>query len=402
MNAPRLIPAVLAVFLVAAGLTAGDLYARRVETQYIHALAPQHFPQKDLGAALQAEAFRQPDLLPIYGSSELTIANPYHGSELFKNYPTGFTIFPVGKAGTTDLIILQDLAAVGSDLRGKKVAISLSAPWFFHTEQAADSYAGNFSALHASALAFSTQLSFPVKQEAARRMLEYPKTLEKDALLRFALQRLAGDSVWDRALYYGAWPVGQLRNLIYRLQDHWETLQAIRRQPKLNPAVAHKPAPLDWTKLLDKAVKEQKQNANNNPFGFDNQQWNKKFKNEVPKQKAKTNRDDQFVKSMLAANEWQDLDLLIRSIREMGGQPLILSMPIQGTYYDYTGVTPQARQAYYAKLSEVTKPYGIPVLDFADKDEDKYFLIDPGAHLSREGWIYYDQTLDRFFHGTLR
>jgi poly-D-alanine transfer protein DltD len=43
----------------------------------------------------------------------------------------------------------------------------------------------------------------------------------------------------------------------------------------------------------------------------------------------------------------------------------------------------------------------VPLLDFAEHDTDKYFLIDPWSHLSRKGWIYFDRALDAFYHDAL-
>ena len=197
---------------------------------------PLVFEQKNTGSALQAEAFRQPDLLPLYGSSEMRVANPYHPSTLLRTYPTGFTVFPVGKPGTTCLAILQDVAAVGPALRGKKVAVSLTPSWFFEGGMLdAAAYAGNFSRLHAGELVFATALSLPLKQGAARRMLQYPATLKGDPLLRFAVGRLAAGSPPSLALYYAALPLGKLQNLILKVQDHVEVIDFILRQPSLEP-----------------------------------------------------------------------------------------------------------------------------------------------------------------------
>ena len=92
-------------------------------------------PVKNQGTALQQAALDTGCLLPIYGSSELNLLQaynrPFHPTNLFHDRPTGFTIFPVGKAEATCLIILQKLAAVGPALQGRKVAISLSPFWFF-------------------------------------------------------------------------------------------------------------------------------------------------------------------------------------------------------------------------------------------------------------------------------
>ena len=132
------------------------------------------FDLKNQGLALQAAAFRQSDLLVIYGSSELEGDNPYHASTVFAAYPTGFTIFPIGRGETTSLVMLQDLAAVGSELHGKKVAISVSPPWFFLHDRTPNFYAPNYSPLHLSALVFDTDFSYSTRQLAVRQLMQSP------------------------------------------------------------------------------------------------------------------------------------------------------------------------------------------------------------------------------------
>jgi len=140
MIARHLLAAVMACSLVGGGLSG---YGRWLEGGAIHSLAPRLFDLKNQGTELTAEAFRHPELLVIYGSSELEQENDYHASTVFKNYPTGFTIFPVGRGATTSLVMLQDLAAVGSEIRGRKVAISVSPPWFFLHDRTPDFYMAN-------------------------------------------------------------------------------------------------------------------------------------------------------------------------------------------------------------------------------------------------------------------
>ncbi|MBV9329621.1 MAG: hypothetical protein JO352_38450 [Chloroflexi bacterium] len=65
-------------------------------------------------------------------------------------------------------MILRHLAAVGSELRGKKVAISVSPPWFFLHDRTPEFCAIDLSLLHLSALVFSTDLSYQTKQLAMR------------------------------------------------------------------------------------------------------------------------------------------------------------------------------------------------------------------------------------------
>lgn len=401
MKSPHLKAAVAAVLLVGVALGGINWYARYLEQRYIHALAPQLFNQKLQGIALQAAAFRQSDLLPLYGSSELEIHSPYHPNVVFRAYPTGFTVFPVGRPGATCLIMLQKLAAVGGDLRGKKVALSVSPDWFFDEMVNESAYAGNFSRLQAFQLIFDNQLSWGLKQRIARRMLQYPATLENAPLLKFALRQLVEGSSRSRTQYALSLPLGKLKAMQFRSQDHWATLMLIREQSRLSPQVPRQADTFDWPLLITQAERERLPLARNNDFGFDNRLWLEKFREEATALHNKRS-DDEFLQKMQGSLEWTDLDLLLQLLKERGAQPLILSAPMHGVYYNYLGVTRTARQVYYDKLQQAAATYKVPLLSFADHDEDKYFCIDPTSHLSRKGWVYYEQALDAFYHGTLQ
>src|ERR1700733_2507768 len=186
----------MAIVLVV--IVAGVYYCDGVEQRYVHALAPDLSEVKLQGVVLQKKAFSQRDLLVLYGSSELAKAMPNNASQFFQDYPTGFRVFPVGQPGTTCLAVLEKVAAVGPDIRGKKVAFSMSPGWFLTQVFDPKWYEGNFSHLQAYELAFSGDLSHGLKRDIARRMLSYPKTLDNQWLLEFTLHRLAADSSLDR------------------------------------------------------------------------------------------------------------------------------------------------------------------------------------------------------------
>ena len=80
---------------------------------------------------------------------------------------------------------------MGDAIRGRKVAFSLSPGWFFTEIFDPKYYEGNFSEMQAAEVAFSDSLSHELKRDIARRMLEFPKTLDGRDFLAFALQKLA-------------------------------------------------------------------------------------------------------------------------------------------------------------------------------------------------------------------
>jgi D-alanine transfer protein len=152
--APHVFSALIACALTIVILCGGRLLATQLERKTVHWIAPRDFFIKNQGLAFERAAARRTDILLLYGSSELIDPIPNRPSDFFSSAPTGFQVCPVGKAGTTSLIILQKLGALGSELRGRKVAISLSASSFLTPALRPEFYAGNFSLPAASGILF--------------------------------------------------------------------------------------------------------------------------------------------------------------------------------------------------------------------------------------------------------
>jgi D-alanine transfer protein len=413
---PHLAPALTAVILGVVALLGFGFYARSLEYHLISALATDEAvieregplaPVKNQGSALQQAALDTEGLLLVYGSSELNLQAAYnrsfHATNLFRDRPTGFTIFPVGKAGTTCLIMLQKLAAVGPALRGRKVAISLSPFWFFERATARpDAYAGNFSDLHAGELAFNTRLSLRLRQDAARRMLQFPETLANRPLLRFALENLADGSSLGLACYDAVLPLGIVHNAILRYQDHWSVLCYLWKHPVRRPSRVGTRGgrPLDWPMLYRQADALYRPLSDNNEFGLDNRKWDRELRQEMQRQRS-TRSDEAFLRTLRENQEWVDLELLLRGLDEVGARPLLLSMPIHGGWYDQLGVTYAARRVYYEELRGIAARHHAPVVDFADHDADRSFCHDSMGHLAPRGLVSYNQVLDNFYHDAI-
>ena len=356
-----------------------------LERRYVHVLAPMLFPEKNQGIALQRIAFGQSDLLPFYGSSELVKPAPNKAADFFRIYPTGFSVFTVGKAGAASLILLQKLSAMGSDLRGKKVVISISPTWFFHQNIPATYYDGNFSLLQAGELIYSRHLSFDLKRDVARRMLEYPKTLEKSVLLAFTLRQLASDSPINRVMYYGTVPFGLLENEILRMQDHCEMLYYICKEWwQLHAHVRHVPQTIDWNRLFADAAAQVRAHNDSDPEPV-----------------GPENGAELFVTGEQNAQEWVDFELLLRGLNELGARPLLLSIPIDGRYFDQFGVGRRFRDLYYKRIRGLAQVHDVPIVDFEGHDLDEDFLAGHHDHLTDKGWLYFDKAFDDFFHDRL-
>lgn len=375
--APHLSSAIIACALTAAILCGARLLAIYLEERTIHSTAPRDFFFKNQGLAFERAAARAPDILLLYGSSELIDPIPNRASDFFSREPTGFEVCPVGKAGTTSLIILQKLAALGSELRGRKIAISLSASSFLKPALKPEFYAGNFSLPAASGTLFGTALDSSLKSEIAKRMLQFPDTLGKDGLLQLAASCLASGRPLDRIILMAIWPLGKLQNTILDLQDHFEALIYI--------LAGGKPVP-NWLRLVHRH-----QVHAGKAFDRDNQQT-ESFDTIWPA------RDAVFRARITATSEWTDLELLFRTLAELKAEPLILSTPIDA--YAARGVSPAAREVYYDRMRELAQRYHFPVIEFEQHDADPAFLIARREHPTPRGWMVYNRALDDFFRKT--
>ena len=386
---PHAFAALLALGLAAITLFAAHRVLIHLEHATIASTAPEIFALKNQGLVFQRAAAHSPNVLPIYGSSELLRpAAPERGSVFFRTAPTGFQLSPVGGGGANPLIMLQKVGALGSALHSKRLAFSLSPGWFCTAKPGTQGYKGNFSAMAATEMIFGTALDFGLKREIAERMLQFPETLEQRPFLEFALKRLASGQLLDRVVFCALWPAGRIQTALYELEDHWAALHHIRRQTKPPPRLQGET--IDWPQFVAKASKAKPADTAMIPE-----------LSAIDRKITPGSRDAGFLYGVKASPAWIDLDLLLRCLASVHARPLILSMPLGGHFYDHAGVSRSARDEFYKKLPALVEQYHFPVVEFQEHDDDPAFLIRQTPHLTAKGWAYYDRALDDFFHGRL-
>jgi D-alanyl-lipoteichoic acid biosynthesis protein DltD len=404
-TAPHLSASIVAFFGAVLAAVIFVIYAGRFEQKYIYGVAQLDFHEVLKGNVLQRLAFKQDDLLVLYGSSEVVlIPNEYQAYKYFKNYPTGFMVFTVANKGTSMLSMAQDLAALGPHMRGEKFVVSFAPATVTMGPGGAmnaDNYDPNFSELHALELTFSSYISWETKQLAAERMLDYPNTLVERPLLKFALQALAEGSTTGRLKYALAWPLGKLQIAVITIQDHYAVWDFIRHQSTEKLKVTRKESVIDWEADIAKADQKQKVRSNSNAFGVDNDRWDRgaELMQNLPPAGSK---DERFIENVSIALEWRDMQILLRIAQELEGQPLMLGRPMNVNLWEALGYSEEAQNFYYEMLHQTVDPFGYPVIDFQEYGRDKYFSSDMASHSSPKGWMYINEILDDFYHDRIR
>src|SRR5205823_2984994 len=88
----HLLPAFAAAVLLGVALAVGAAYAAAREAAGLLALGPKPLQQVDVGAAFQVAALNRPDVLLVFGASELGLGEAAVPSRLFRDAPTGFVV----------------------------------------------------------------------------------------------------------------------------------------------------------------------------------------------------------------------------------------------------------------------------------------------------------------------
>ncbi len=418
-----------AALLVVVGLIlAVEVSVRMRLRTHLDAFGDRMSPAKLSGNVLDSRAFDTPGVLPVFGSSELNRPALNRPDEFFRRRPTGFDAFTIGRGGTSCLIITQKIAAVASAARGQKVVIILSPSWFLKDQVTLDAVRGNLAPLQLGSWIFGDYLSDALKQRIARRLLDYPQALERQPLITMALECLAQGAPSDRLRLAALTPMGVAQNVFLERIDYcallreillFQNRRALRREERISGPGAGEP--IQWDVLAQRAEERDRERGNGNQYsvGAPTMEVGQKPPKEHGKkkgtlsaevdedamtaavilkqqQKSPRNRDADFFNELAHAKEWTDLNLLLSVLKELGAQPLIISQPFNGMYRDMNGNTAGARRAYYDKLHAFIDPTGIPLLDFSEHEEDRYFFNDTG-HPSSKAWIYYDHALADFY-----
>ena len=228
--------AAAALLTAAALIAATQVYAGWRLRRYAPRIAALGLPEATRSPVLQRAFVLRPDCLPVYGSSEMAINQPTRPDRFFHRRADGFDVRLVGQAGDRCLPMLQELAALGPEARGRKVAVFLSPVWFLPDVAAASKehtahrqFAATFSPLQTGETLLSGELRPALKRRIAARLLDYDAVIrERSPLGVHGPVEPGGNGRGAAGGYRGA---GAAAVGTKRLSDHAGTLALAGGQP---------------------------------------------------------------------------------------------------------------------------------------------------------------------------
>ncbi|MDO4323129.1 MAG: D-alanyl-lipoteichoic acid biosynthesis protein DltD [Lachnospiraceae bacterium] len=326
---------------------------------------------------------------PVFGSSEFQHGTEtiYHPASIFSE--SRFNPMLIGAGYYQSLGHAITLSALEGSMEQRKAVLILSPQWFRKTGVVDQAYASRFSeTLYAGMLA-NEKLSDETKNyisERTHKLLQGvdAKTLEHVTLHEKVLWKKNGnglenaqEELWNRFLHEKElFSMSTLQNVA-----------GIRRGNGL-PEEEQEP---DWDALLQQAQADGEQ-ENQNEFFIDDSS----YKLLEPYLNTKKDMNKDAVNGYQKSPEYDDLRCFLQVCRELEITPMLVLIPVNGYYYDFTGFPKTAREGYYEKIRAVAKEYDVQIADFSDQEYTKYFFEDR-VHIGKKGWVMVCESLYQFY-----
>lgn len=327
--------------------------------------------------------------LVVFGSSEFSHGKDtkYHPENLFAG--KDFHPMLVGEGYYQTLFHATALSAIGPELEGKKVALILSPQWFRKKGVRPEAYASRFSELNFIQMLSDRNLSEETKRYLVDRSNELLKA-DPPALKRVKL--------YERVLFTGdATGMERTRFRLYRdFLEERNRLSVVTKamlsgiSPGTGKEVSGDSLAIDWDVYLKSAREDGKKMTSSNPFGMKDSFYELRIKPKLERKKNKALNG-----SYASSPEYDDLRCFLQICREKGIEPLLVIVPVNGKWYDYTGFPKEGRDKYYENIRQLAAEYGARTADFSGEEYTDYFFED-NVHLGWEGWVKVNESLYDF------
>lgn len=317
----------------------------------------------------------------VMGSSELQSLAPQNPARSFSTQVSDTDIFITGRGHVQSLPHAIELAALAPDLEPRRVVLILSPQWFSAEGLSAGAFEDVYSATFFSQALANDALTTDTKDRLRDRVAELrgadavPPPSDPGQIVR--------ESGWRQVIDQTA--LAATAPFAARPEMLKESGLAGYHLPSISgdggtEGVAHDA--IDWDQWQQQAEDQGRAAITNNDFFVEDGYYTTYV---AP---ALAERKDSMVDVDYAGDspEWRDLDLFLRVARDLGVDVLLVSVPVNGRWYDYCGYPAERRVVYYDKIRSVAASWDVPLADFSGEEYTPYFLYDI-MHLGWKGWL---------------
>lgn len=330
----------------------------------------------------------------VFGSSEFAHGRntPFHPANFFRG--TGVHLVTVGGPFNQTLFHTIALGALEPQMKNRRVVLMISPSWFRPAKGVSSKgYALRFSETEYVAFLKNKDIPTYLKKYAARRSVKLlknsPELLNHVKLYNRVLLHMGKPRPAD-ALAYKAVTMYQ------NDKDMITTSAAMKFLRGRDPAYIYHKKPIgngsfDWGRWVDKARRIADRKSHNQ-FYMDDHSWKLKFRFIYPRAKGVHKKD-----SLLKSKEYDDLYAFLALCKAEHIRPLLIIQPMNGYWYDYTGINAHERAAFAKKITKIAGSCGAEVYDLTKYDYTPGIDRD-SVHPWGEGWVKINEGLYNFYN----
>ena len=325
-----------------------------------------------------------PNTLVLLGSSELvaTKDEAYHPNRIF-NYKD-FNIMQIGTSYSQNIVQASTLGSIESAMTKRKVAIIESVQWYEKDGIHPDAFLNKASQEHIFNTLANEKLSKETKEKLINRIIEITNgNKQQNEIYRKykdVLVENKGNIIEKKLL--------ELDTKLYafKLKQNF-----YKNQGKADYPLSGEIMPTyDWEQMTKKFVEDVEKKTDNNDYAVDNHYYNTYLK-----KRYESLKDSNKNLSYLESPEYSDFEIFLTVAKELGIEVEVIIFPVNGKWNDYTGVSKAMREQTYKKIEGIANQYGAKVLNYGNREYEKYFLFDV-MHVGVKGWMEVEKELYTF------
>lgn len=332
----------------------------------------------------------QEDTVMMLGSSEFHHGKktPYHPTAVFDK--AKMNVMCIGAAKNQSFSHAITMAALAPKLQNKKAVLILSPSWFSAGGIDCAGFAARFSESLYTEMLQNDNLSADLRERLIKRtesLLETGSASRENAERETRVLFEGSASFEDKVKYYAHRIIAKERETISSgLMWQFSGLKSYSEYKKAEPCAAP-----DWNNLIDEADKKFFKNCSNEFYMNDSL-----YQMKVAPSQGKR-KDSDLKRTYASSPEYDDLKLFLDVCKESNIDVMLVLLPVNGYWYDYTGFPRENRASVVDNVEQIAEQYGVKLCNFFGESYTPGFLEDI-VHPAGKGWVMINEKAYEFFN----
>lgn len=359
--------------------------------------------ERDNSIEIMHKILKKENNILLLGSSELSASDNIGYPPVLFNYGnSNFNMVMSGSGYVQSLLQAIKLGAYEPLMKNRKVVLILSPQWFTTLQAQGDKFDSKWLTPVWTEFINNKNISYNLKNKIKSRAYKLSKD-GGDVQNAISETEIPQDShaiakskksisTQSKKIFSVNWASNRLdrirRNIAFSKQIK-ESRREYDKSLKSNKKIV-KVEKINFKTLMKRAEEQGKLECTNNDFGIYDEYFDTYVKSALAERK---NSEKEM--SYSESDEYYDLKLFLEVAEEANLKVMLVSMPVNGRWSDYTGFLKKHREDYYKKIRKIAKQYKVEIADFSDKEYELYFLRDI-MHCGWKGWVYIDEAVYKF------